>query len=195
MKKRIKDIADLRVGYQFRGKVTLDPGSSLRVIQIKDIDPDLRIRVDDLANVHVDRPEPYVTQLGDVLFLSRGYRLYAVVVPEVQPNTVATGYFLILRPKGKVVLPEYLAWSMNQVGFQQSLRPYLRGSHMPMVSKADVEGLRIPLPAIVVQRQILRLNDLLDKERQLSAEIQDRRKLLIQAVARKLMRETDGERE
>src|SRR5688572_28942269 len=102
-------------------------------------------------------------------------------------NTIATGYFFILRPRGRLVLPGYLAWSMNQPDLQEALRPYLRGSHMPMVSRADVEDLRIPLPPLDVQRQVLKLNDLLDQERRLSAAIQDRRGLLVQAVARKLM--------
>src|SRR4051794_9139528 len=99
MKKRIRDIAAVRVGYQFRGKVKRDPAGSVRVIQIKDIDDEQRIRLADLASVNVDRPDPYLTHQGDVLFLSRGHRLYTVVVPEIDGDTIATGYFFILRPR------------------------------------------------------------------------------------------------
>jgi hypothetical protein len=187
MKKRLKDIADFGIGYQFRGKVKPDPTGAVRVVQIKDIDDELRIRVADLVSVNVERPEPYLTQRGDVLFLSRGHRLYAVVVPEVMPNTIATGYFFILRPKDRLVVPEYLAWSMNEPAFQESLRPYLRGSHMPMVSRADVEDLRIHLPPLDVQQRILTLNHLLGEERRLSTAIQERRTLVVQAVSRKLI--------
>ncbi len=187
MKKRLKDIAELRIGYQFRGKVKPDPAGMVRVIQIKDIDADQRIRVADLVVVAIERPGPYLTEPGDVLFLGRGHRLYAVVVPEVQPNTIATGYFFILRPNVRVVRSEYLAWSMNQPEFQESLRPFHRGTHMPMVSRTDVEDLRIHLPPLDVQRRILKLHDLLDEERRLSAAIQERRSLLVQAVSRKLM--------
>jgi len=192
MKKRIKDIADLRVGYQFRGKVKPDPAGNVRVIQVKDIDADLRIRVADLVSVSVDRPESYLAQQGDVLFLGRGHRLYAVVVPMIDASTIATGYFFILRPKDRLVLPEYLAWSMNQSDFQESIRPYVRGSHMPMISRTDVEDLRIPLPPLDVQRQILKLNELLGEERRLSAAIQDKRGLLVQALSRKLMLGTNA---
>lgn len=187
MKKRIKDIANLRVGYQFRGKVKTDPTGSVRVIQIKDIDADRRIRVSDLASVNLDRPEPYFARTGDVLFLSRGHRLYAAVVPKIDAKTVATGYFFILRPKVHLVLPGYLAWLMNQGVFHESLRPYLRGSRVPMVSRADVEDLSIRLPSLEVQQRILKLNELLDEERRLSAAIQDRRSVLVQAISRKLL--------
>ena len=109
MKKRLIDIAEFRTGYQFREKVKPDPAGTVRVVQIKDIDPDLRIRVADLVTVSLDRPEPYLVQAGDVLFLGRGHRLYAVLVPEVEPNTIATSYFFILRTNPLAVLPAYLA--------------------------------------------------------------------------------------
>lgn len=189
MKKRLKDIADFRVGYQFRGRVKPDPAGTVRVIQIKDIDPDSGRLVGDPVAVNIDRPESYLTAPGDVLFLSRGHRLYAVVVPEVEANTIATGYFFILRPNTRVALPEYLAWSMNQPDFQESLRPFLRGTHMPMISKADTENLRIHVPSLEIQRRILRLNQLLDEERRLSAAIHERRGRLVQAVSHKLMLE------
>ncbi len=187
MKKRLKDITDFAIGYQFRGKVRPDQAGAVRVVQIKDIDDDLQIRVTDLVSVNVERPEPYLIKRGDVLFLSRGHRLYAVVVPEVMPNTIATGYFFILRPRDYLVVPEYLAWSMNDAAFQDSLRPYLRGSHMPMVSKADIEGLRIYLPPLDVQQRVLMLNHLLNQERRLSTAIHERRSLLVQAVSRNLI--------
>jgi len=186
-KLKLKDIADFRIGYQFRGKVKTDPAGKVRVIQIKDIDAELRVHVSDLVAVNIDRPEPYITRQGDVLFLSRGHRLYSVVVPEVDPNTIATGYFFILRPKGQVVLPEFLAWSMNQPDFHERLRPFHRGSHMPMIAKTDVENMQMDVPPMDVQRQILALNELLDEERRLSASILEKRTALIQTALRKLM--------
>lgn len=195
MKKRLKDIADFRVGYQFRGKVKPDPAGAVRVIQIKDVDADRQINVAGLDRVALDKPEPYLVQPDDVLFLSRGHRLYPVVVPEVKPNTIATGYFFILKPNPRVVLPEYLAWSLNQPDFQESLKPYHRGSHIPMVSRTDVEDLRIQVPPLELQQRVLALNELLNHERRLYAAIQEKRSLLVQAVSRKLMDEPRTERD
>ncbi len=195
MKKRLKDIADFRVGYQFRGKVKPDPAGVVRVIQIKDVDAHRQVNVLGLDRVMIDKPEPYLVQPADVLFLSRGHRLYPVVVPEVEPNTIATGYFFILTPNTHFVLPEYLAWSLNQPGFQESLKPYHRGSHIPMVSRTDVEDLQIQVPPLEVQQRVLTLNELLERERRLFTSIQEKRSLLVQAVSRKLMLETKISRE
>ena len=188
MTRRFGDIADIRIGYQFRGRVETDPAGNVRVIQIKDIDDQRRIHIAELATVKLERPEPYLTQEGDVLFLGRGHRLYSTVVPKTASTTIATGYFFILTPKTGGVLPEYLAWCTNQADFHESLRPYLRGSHMPMVSKSDLQELQIPVPRLEVQRRILDLNRLLEDERRLAKTIQEKRAMLVQAVSRKLIR-------
>ena len=91
MKQRIGDIAEIRTGYQFRGKVETAEDANVAVIQIKDIDDRLNIRVPDLVPVRVDNPEPYLVSQGDVLFLSRGHRQYAAVVSDAVKNTIASG--------------------------------------------------------------------------------------------------------
>lgn len=187
IKAKLKDVAECRVGYHFRGRITPNPSGSVRVIQIKDIDTDLRIDMRNLVRVEIDRSEQHLARQGDVLFLSRGHRLYAVVVPNVDANTIATGYFFILRPKEAGLLPEFLAWSMNQPEFQERVRPFHRGTHMPMISKTDLENIQIDVPPMDVQRQILSLNELMDEERRLSAAILEKRTALIQTVLRKLM--------
>lgn len=187
MKKRLKDIADFRAGYLFRGKVSPDPKGTVYVVQIKDVDAERRINVAGLDRVTIDKPEHHLVQPGDVLFLSRGHRLYGTVIPQVKPITIATGYFFILRPKAATMLPEYLAWSLNQPDFQESLKPFHRGSHTPMVSRADVEDLKIQVPSLEVQRQVLSLNEMLDRERRLAEAIQTKRTLLVHAVSQKLM--------
>jgi hypothetical protein len=187
MKQRIRDIAEVRTGYQFRGKVEAAEDANVAVIQIKDIDDRLNLRVYDLLAVRVDNPDPYLVSQGDVLFLSRGYRLYAAVVSDALTNTIATGYFFILHPDEKRVRPEFLAWSINQPDFQDALRPFTRGSHMPLVSKADFQDLTIVLPSMAVQDRILTLNRLVDRERELMAALQQKRGELIQAVSRGLL--------
>jgi restriction endonuclease S subunit len=185
MKKRIASVADVHVGYQFRGKVEPDPRGNVRVIQIKDIDLNRRVRFDDLVRVRLDRPDPYLTEAGNVLFLARGHRQYAVVVTEPVQDVIATGFFFILRLKTTHLLPEFLAWSINQPKFQEAMRPFVRGSHMPLVSKTDFQELTVPVPSLNVQRRIVTLNDLLDQERKLTATLQEKRAALVHALSQK----------
>src|SRR2546423_12829470 len=102
MKAKLSDIAEIRSGYQFREKVEHDPDGWVPVIQIRDLTDDFRLRTEDLIRVSMERTEPYLVGQGDVLFLARGHRLGAAAVTEPLVGTIATGYFFILRPSGRV---------------------------------------------------------------------------------------------
>jgi len=92
MKTKLKDIVDIRTGYQFRGKVEpTTEASGIPFIQIKDVGPDFGLDPSDVYCVNVDIKtsrdkviEKYGVETGDVLFLSRGAQLFATAVePEI----------------------------------------------------------------------------------------------------------------
>jgi len=180
---KLRDIAEIRSGYQFRGKIEPDPAGAYRVIQIKDIKDGQRLSTDDLVTVNINRaPEPYSVDLGDVLFLSRGQRLFATPITERLTDTIATYYFFILRPKTQQVRPRYLAWCINQVPVQAVLNTVKRGTHMPLVSRTDVEGIEVDLPPLATQDTIVKLAELARRESDLLAAIQRKRTELIEAI-------------
>lgn len=189
MKKRLKDIANIRAGYQFRGKVTPDEAGTVRVIQIKDVDATCQIQIHDLISVNIARPEPHLLQAGDVLFLSRGPRQYAVVLADLPGDTIATSYFFVLRLTTDMVTPAYLAWHLNQPEFQEALKPVVRGTHMPLVSRSDFEVATVEIPPLEIQDRIVKLNDLLNQDRRLSQELYEKRAVLVAAISRQAARE------
>jgi restriction endonuclease S subunit len=188
MKNSLKEIADIRVGFQFRGKVEPDPAGTVRVIQIKDIDSSRRIRTEDLVSVKVDRQEANFLRQGDVLFLARGNRQYATLVAQPLERTIASGYFFILRAATNRVRPDYLAWCINQSEFQEAMRPWVRGTNTALVSKTDFRDLQIRVPPLAVQEKIVKLNELLERETRLLAELQEKRARLIHAVNQRAAR-------
>jgi restriction endonuclease S subunit len=195
MKQKIKDIAEIRSGYQFRGKVEASDDPNVAVIQIKDLGDRVNafpgervgIQMADLIRVRMENPEPHFLQLGDVLFLSRGHRQVAAVVSEPVTDTIATGFFFVLRPDPRKVRPAFLAWFINQPDFQETLRPLSRGTHMPLVSKADFQDLSVTLPPLAVQDGILELQNLVERERELTAALLQKRGALAQAVSQELL--------
>src|SRR5262245_56196918 len=184
MKAKLAEVAEIRSGYQFREKVEHDPRGAVPVIQIKDLTDEFQLRTEDLIRVSLDRTEPYLVGQGDVLFLARGHRLGAVAVNEPLTGTIATGYFLILRPSQRV-RPGYLAWAINQREFQEQMRPFVRGSHIPLITKSDFQELRVEVPPLEVQDRIVALDELHRRERQLVDEIQARRAELIHAISQR----------
>jgi restriction endonuclease S subunit len=187
MKAKLAEVAEIRSGYQFREKVEHDPRGRVPVIQIKDLTEEFGVRTDDLIRVSMDRIEPYQVEQGDVLFLARGHRLGAATVNEPIVGTIATGYFFILRPSSQV-RPGYLAWAINQREFQDQMRPLVRGSHIPLITKGDFAGLQVALPPLEVQDQIVALDELHRRERQLVADVQAKRARLVHAVSQRATR-------
>lgn len=183
MKQKLRQLADIRSGYQFRGKVVAADDANVQVIQIKDIDDRLNVRYSDLVSVRMENPEPHFLKSGDILFLSRGHRLFATVISDSDPNIIASGYFYVLQPDVDRLRSAFLAWAINQPGFQESLKPYIGGTHMPLISKTNFQDLTITLPSLAVQDQILTLQQHVDREQELTTTLLKRRGELAQAVA------------
>lgn len=166
------------------GAAGLMPSGVVPVIQIKDINADRRLQTDDLVLVKIDGDqERYEARQGDVLFLARGHRLFATAITQPISGAIATGYFYILRPKMKTILPRYLAWYINQPPFQTVLRTFMKGTQQPLVSRKDIEDLEVQIPPLAVQEAIVELDDLEVIEQRLLAALQEKRSQLVQAIS------------
>ena len=158
---------------------------------MKDFDESRRLATENLTPFCPERdPSRYLVNKSDVLFLSRGQRNFAYAINKPVHDTVAASYFFILRLKNGNILPEYLAWYINQVPAQEFLyRTAKRGSHMPIVPKAAFELLEIPIPPIETQRTIVEIEQLMGLEQELGEEITFKRELLVRAMCLKKITE------
>jgi len=190
MQAKIKHIVDIQIGYQFRGRIEPISGGTHQVIQIKDFDDDRKLDVSGLYKVIPDRsPKRYLVSKGDILFLSRGQKNFAFPIKLYLKSTIAASYFFILKLKTENVLPEYLAWYINQRTAQNYLHSIARrGSHMPMVPKSAFEQLKVDLPSLVIQEKIVKLDGLREKEQSLINNLKKKRGLLVQSVCLKAAR-------
>lgn len=195
MRKTIGDICDIQLGMQFRGRVEPSADGTHDVLMIRDIGPERTLLDDDheLTRVHPpSAPERYLVHGGDVLFLARGQVNYAVPIrqPFVRP-TIAPSFFFILRPRSATpaALPEYLAWAINRQEAQDHLQQKARrGSHMPLVGKADVQALPIPVPSLEVQKHVVELDRLARREREILNRIADLNLQRIRAVCERAIK-------
>ena len=184
MKQKIKDIAEIQIGYQFRGKIEADPKGTYRVIQIRDFDEFQNLQVTDLCKVTLKYDaERYIVNKGDILFLARGHRNYAIPIKDSLEDTIAASCFFILRLKNENILSEYLAWFIKQAPAQAYMHNIARrGTHMPMVPKSAFEDMPVNIPDIETQKTIIELDNLLVKERSLLNQLQEKRTQFIKTV-------------
>lgn len=185
MKRKITDIADIQIGYQFRKKIEPVEDGTHWLVQIRDFDKDLVLHKDGLLRVYIDKPvEPYLIRKGDVLFLSRGHRNWAAAITDDLKDTITVSHFFVMKVKSAQVMPEYLAWYINQAPVQEDLHTNARrGTHMPLIPLSEFTNLTVEVPDLETQKKVVALNNLMEKEKRLLNELQIRREHLVSSIS------------
>lgn len=155
----IEQIATLMAGHPFRGSIQNTPGGDVAVIQMGDADPDNGIDSTNLARVNLmGRKKPDYLKLGDIMFIGRGYRLFAVLVDKELEHTVAGPHFFIIRikPNRRDVRADYLTWYINHKRAQKYFSQYVAGTALPHINRNTLENLPVVLPPLAVQNQMMK---------------------------------------
>ena len=117
---------------------------------------------------------------GDVLFAAKGTKNFATVFEKHNEPSVASTSFFVIRPTDKKVLPQYLAWFLNNHTTQTFLKGQAIGTSIPSISKQVLENLEITVPNIEIQKGILQITNLRNKEKSLKLKIDTLREKQIQ---------------
>lgn len=180
---KLREIATLGAGLHFRGMIEADPKGLIPVLQVKDFDERLRVDPEALTRVRPGRDvRSYQVKNGDVLFLSRGARQFAVPVRDELEGSIVPNHFFILRIRSPVVGPAFLAWYLNSPPAQTALRAMAQGSNVPFVSKRDLTELEVPVPPIETQQRIVKITALVQQEKELLASLVEARKQMVETL-------------
>ncbi len=172
----LEKLTRILTGYTFRTRIEDDPGGFFRVIQGKDIRPDCSLNVDNLTPIHLpDRsytdPEKWVKP-GDVLLMTRGEYNYAVPIESTLPPTVTQNSFCTLRViEDAEILSDYLATILNQPALQAQLKSLRSGSSIPNITLGALKQLKIPVPPLHFQSEIVNLARAIREEKSLADQI------------------------
>lgn len=193
MKLKIKEIAQIQMGFQIRGQGDSGADGRYPIIQIKDVGEDCRVDLENLDSVPTKGSvERYRVRKGDVLFQTRGRRFAAIPIVSDLHDTLATYVFFIIQPDPLVVRPEYLAWFINQAPAQTYLEKTAVGTAHRMVKKRGLEELEVDLPSLETQETIVQLENLRQQEESTMKQIADLRRSLFQSICLQAARGTDN---
>ena len=185
---QLGDVAEARPGYPFRGAIKSVPGGELAVVQIKNADPEQGVDWGALVNTTpAGRKSPDWLRSGDVLFIARGNRNVAVHLEQVPSRAVCAPQFYLLRVKGDLVLPAYLAWYLNEGPAQRYLEQSAEGSVVTSIRRQILEALPLPIPNLERQQVIVNLADAVRREKQLTEQLIRNREQQLTLVARGLI--------
>ena len=181
---KISDVCDIGVGYTARGRLQSAGIKGVPILQLRDLSLDEPVDPVRLERVHLnDFQGRHLVQAGDVLFRSRGENNIAFALgAEFHEPTVALLPLFILRPKTESILPEYLAWAINQPSSQRYFDSVAQGTNMRMVSRTDIDNLNISLPDLNTQRKIINIDALAKHEQILMIRLADKRKKLLALI-------------
>ncbi len=212
MKFKVSELAIVQLGYQQREKNDSRSIGTHKLLQVKDVVTEGRFLEYFessmgiwTGNLHMVTPKgqawKYQIQPGDVLFVAKGNRNYGIAIdprwvrpyPESWENVLASSHFYILRPSVQRIIPEYLAWCLNQPSTQSLLQSIATGSLMKMIPKISFENILLDVPTIEIQRKIIDLQFLSEQERYLMNSISKKRSLIIQTVCDKAAKEMNQE--
>ena len=184
MNKTLREIADIQIGYQLPGRIPHDSAAVCRIIRMRDIDDAGCLWTEKMACFTPQRDaDRYVVSAGDVVFQARGSRNLAFVLNEVPTDTLASNHFYIVRMRSDAVLPQYLAWFVNQPSAQVHLTGKAQGTTMMLVPREAFESLEVDVPPLDVQRTIVELAALRQRERSLVENLERKRDTLIRALS------------
>lgn len=191
----LKEIAVVQSGYISRGKIEPEDGGSHFLLQARDVDG----KGQSYARKNLTRFNPHLSpsdwtlQRYDILFIARGFKNFSVLIQEIPHNVLAAACFFVVRAQTEKVLPEYLCWYLNQLPVEDYLRRRIgRGVNMPIVRRAVLESIDIPLPPMETQRTVAELNKLIAYEQALLTSLTEKRKTLIAGVCLKAVQKHEG---
>lgn len=191
-------IADIRSGFTFRGKIEEVRRGNAYLVQIKDI------------RQHQEETDVYLLDTKQMPQILWGGRAKAIVTPNTvllparggyfrasytsaetsALPVVASSQFILIQPRSAKVTAEFLCWSLNQPWMQRYLEDIAsQGSSIPMLSTVATKGLKLEIPTTAVQQKILYLNRIWEQEKQLSRELLKNRETMLQGMFLQLLKE------
>ena len=182
---KLKEIIDIKAGYSIRGRIEQVKKSEgdLKLLQMKNVDSIEGIDYENFISIKFQgkKGPDYLTK-GDVLFVGRGSKFFSVCINNDLSNTAAAPQFLILRVKNKSILPEYLSWYINHKRAQSYFRREAAGTAVTHVSKASLEDLVIEVPSVEKQKRIVKINNLIMKEKKITQSLLLKRSQLVEQI-------------
>jgi restriction endonuclease S subunit len=188
MNKTLTDIAIVKAGHPFRGKVLEDKEASTYVVQIRDIDNDGYIHWQQLIRTNITgRKSPDWLKKGDVLFAARGARNAAAFVGDIEKPTVCAPHYFLIQVTDKSVLPEFIAWQLNQENAQRYFAKSAEGSSQMNIRRAVLEATPLVIPSIEKQKAIVGFDNKVKQEKRLLNDLIDNRAKQMQGIAKTLL--------
>ena len=190
----LAEVATIAAGYPLRGSIDSLEEGDVPFVQMRNVNPIQGIDWESVAKVTLPtKREPDWLIEGDVIFSARGAKNYAVTVKANPKTSVCSPHFFVLRALDrKTILPDFLAWQINQKPAQDYLQRSATGSNILNIRRSAIESLEIFVPPLYKQEKIIALWNTALKEQQTLKRLIENRNQHLEAIAVDLFNRTGG---
>ena len=185
MKLEINEICDIRFGFYSQPV----EGGEVPYVQVRQFDEQGILMTEANGFVMLDqKSEAHLLKDGDVLFVGKGNRLFAWCYRDTDGPYIASSIFFVLRPKKKLIYPEYLAAILNAPQTKTALLQVGSGTNIFSLRKSELGAFQIPLLPMGEQKKVASLAELHQKQIALSQELIVQNQNLYSATISKLIK-------
>ncbi len=160
----LSEIATITSGYTFRSALSILPAGDKPLIRPSDLD---NYNEENLGNYQLDAPTIHLDR-DDILLSIKG-KFRAALVKCAGEYVVPSSIFVI-KAKGDDILAPYLLTFLNSRTGQSALALVARGSNIPALSKSALGTLKIPNPAIDMQKLVVEIAEYTNEYKRLTDE-------------------------
>lgn len=151
--KTLGEVCELCNGYAFKSSSFINKG--VPVIRIGDI-KNFEIDISNAMQVQISQDyENYQIQNGDLLIAMSGATTGKMGIYKLQNPAYLNQRVGNLKIKSNEIIPEYRNFALYALQTEIYKRAY--GGAQPNISKGAIESLKIPLPPLEIQKQIVKL--------------------------------------
>lgn len=190
---RLDDLVSVKTGLVLARKQAKHPSDVIakyRQLNLKAIDSKGYIDENNLEEFCANErlKAEYLTQPGDVIVrLTTPYT--AVLIDEEFAGMVIPSHFIVIRTRGKKILPEYLFWLLNTEKVKSSLLQNVSSIMIGTVKPASYAEMEIELLTLEEQRKISDMNMLAKKEIHLLDRLMGQKELYYKEAIDKVQKE------
>lgn len=183
------ECAMIAAGFPFRGAVDSLAKGSVAVVQMRNVEDAGGVDWPALTRVELPtKREPDLLMPGDVILTTRGRRYFALALTEIPVPAVCSPHFFVIRVRpAYALLPEFLAWQINQKPAQDYLQQSATGSHILNLTRGAVEALPLTIPPLHTQAAAVALASAAQREAAVLQALIDNRRCELDAVATQIL--------
>lgn len=186
----LSQVADVRSGQAFRGAVQAEEGSDVRVIQMRNVDPDTGVDWSGLDACTPPGKKPFWLREGDILVQGRGRNTFAVRLEQLPfDKVICTQHFFIIRLHDEKLTAPFLEWQLNQATAQRHIDSHTPDTNSRHITLATMLTIPIVFADTETQEKVGKLIELMRKERGLFKAFMAKREQQMGAIASRLLME------